>query len=121
MIRPVTEYACVVWHTSLTKGQTKHLETIQRRAIKIIFANNPDDVANALYTLPSLSDRRDKLTRDFFNSLLDPASCLHELIPAKRDNYVISRVRQAVLHPPLFARTELFKKSTVVYGLNNFQ
>jgi hypothetical protein len=37
VIRPVTEYACVVWHTSLTKGQTQQLESIQKRAMQIIF------------------------------------------------------------------------------------
>ena len=33
VIRPVLEYACRVWHTSLTAAQTKALESLQRRAL----------------------------------------------------------------------------------------
>jgi len=32
VVRPIWEYACPAWHTSLTKEQTKSLEDIQRRA-----------------------------------------------------------------------------------------
>ena len=37
VIRPVLEYACLVWHTSLTAAQTKALESLQRRALCIIY------------------------------------------------------------------------------------
>ena len=36
-IRPVLEYACPVWHTSLTKEQTKQVESVQKRAFRIIY------------------------------------------------------------------------------------
>ena len=39
LIRSVVEYTCQVWHTSLTEQQTKQLESIQRRAVRIIFRN----------------------------------------------------------------------------------
>ncbi len=35
-IRSIVEYACPVWHTKLTKNQSKYLETIQKRAMNII-------------------------------------------------------------------------------------
>ena len=35
LVRSVVEYTCQVWHTSLTKQQTKQLESIQRRAVRI--------------------------------------------------------------------------------------
>jgi len=35
-IRPVLEYACAVWHSSLTIEQSKRIENIQRRAVTII-------------------------------------------------------------------------------------
>ena len=38
-LRPVLEYACVAWHSSLTKAQTKALEDVQRRAFQIINNN----------------------------------------------------------------------------------
>jgi len=37
VIRPVLEYACPVWHSSLTVAQSKLLESVQKRAMKIIF------------------------------------------------------------------------------------
>jgi len=64
VIRPVLEYASPVSHYSITRAQSQHLESIQKRAIHIIFSftcgmSYPDllFVAN----LNSLIDRRDKL------------------------------------------------------------
>jgi len=37
VIRPVLEYACPVWHLSLTAAQTKALESLQRRVLSIIY------------------------------------------------------------------------------------
>ena len=36
VIRSVLEYACPVWHTSLTVADSSRIESIQRRAMKII-------------------------------------------------------------------------------------
>lgn len=36
VIRPVLEYASVVWHHSITAAQTDRLEALQKRAIRII-------------------------------------------------------------------------------------
>ena len=36
VIRPVLEYACPVWHTSITKEQANRIESIQKRAVYII-------------------------------------------------------------------------------------
>ncbi len=38
-IRPIVEYACPVWQTSLTKNQSKLLESIQKQAMNIIKPN----------------------------------------------------------------------------------
>ena len=38
-IRPVLDYAiCPMWHTSLTKEQTMQVESVQKRAFRIITA-----------------------------------------------------------------------------------
>ena len=39
-VRPSLEYACLAWHPGLTKDQTDRLETIQKRALKIILGQN---------------------------------------------------------------------------------
>ena len=82
VVRPVTEYACAVRHTSLTQEQTKLLGSIQKQALKIIFGGNSDDLLRALDTMPSLAQRRCQLMEQFFTSLLNPTCCLRDLIPA---------------------------------------
>ena len=39
VVRPILEYACQAWHTSLTKEQSKSLKNIQRRVLLIIVGN----------------------------------------------------------------------------------
>ena len=85
VIRPVTEYSCFVWHSSLTKEQANRLENIQRRAVRLIFGNNNQDMNSAMSSLTSLADRREHLAKHFFAGLLSPANCLHHLLPPKRD------------------------------------
>ena len=36
VIRPVLEYGCAVWHHGLTVAQSPKLESLQKRALKII-------------------------------------------------------------------------------------
>jgi len=120
VIRPVLEYACVVWHSSLTKGQTAQLESIQRRAIKIIHNNDKNLVSQTLDKLSSLADRRDELCRLFFNKLVHPDSCLHELLPEKRNCDVTIKLRHAKKFILPRTRTERFKKSAVIHALNNY-
>lgn len=121
IIRPVTEYACVVWHSGLTKGQSEQLESIQRRAIKIVHSNNMADVTTALNQLPTMAERRDQLSRKFFANMLNPSSCIHELLPQKRNVDVTSRLRSAKQYSPPTARTERFKNSAIVHALENYQ
>ena len=37
VIRPVLEYAAPVWHYAITQAQTQQLESVQKRAIHIIW------------------------------------------------------------------------------------
>jgi len=69
VVRPVTEYACVVWHTSLTQEHTKQLESIQKRAMKFIYGTNSGDLPRALVIVPSLAERREWLTKRFFSEM----------------------------------------------------
>ena len=36
-VRPVLEYACPVWHSGLTVAQSDLLESVQKRAIRIVY------------------------------------------------------------------------------------
>ena len=73
VIRPVTGYACFVWH-SLAWRKNKQLscmEAIQRRAVRLIFANElpttMQEINNAMSSLTSLADRREQAA---FQSIL---------------------------------------------------
>jgi len=37
IVRPVLAYASPVWHSSLTVAQTETLESLQKRALRIIY------------------------------------------------------------------------------------
>ena len=66
-IRPVLEYACPVWHSSLTQSQNNSIENIQKRALRIILSSRYCSYENALSTtnLQTLSSRREQLCLSF--------------------------------------------------------
>ena len=71
VIRSVLEYAFPVWHYSITHAQSEQLESIQKRAIHIIFAfSRGMSYPNLLFVsdINSLKDRHDKLSRSFFQN-----------------------------------------------------
>jgi len=77
-------YCAPMWHFALTKAQSESLEAIQKRAIHITHnLTRGMPYSSMLYcvNLNSLASRREDLSRDFFHSILDPASCLHSLAP----------------------------------------
>jgi len=101
VIRPVLEYASPVWHYSITRAQSQRLESIQKRAVHIIFSfTRGMSYPNVLFVanLNSLKDRRDKLVRSLFQSMCKLASCLHRLLPS-RNTSAISRLRSCTSLP----------------------
>ena len=81
IIRPVLKYACPVWHSSLTAAQSRALQSIQWRAMRIIYADDDDyTLLLILAGLDTLESRRAQLTECFFKrSVLPESSCLHYL------------------------------------------
>ena len=122
VIRPVMEYASPVWHSNFTKGQTKKLEDVQRRAVQIINGNIPyDEVCRLLNILP-LADRRLELCRTLFQQIMrDDTHVLHYLLPPKCDTQLTGRLRSSRTYPTVYARTSHFKNSFILHGLNKFQ
>ena len=122
VIRPVTEYVCAVWHSSITAEQRDQLETIQRRAVRIIFGKEMDfDILAIIYDIPLLADRRDRQMRQLFNGMHDSSHCLHRLL---LKNYVDPAIHTLHNHKNCrvpFARTSRFKNSFLLYALRNFQ
>jgi hypothetical protein len=116
VIRPVIEYGSSIWQASITDEQTHRLEAIQRRAERIICGENVQSGQ-----LSPLKTRFDLHAKELFNSLLQPTSCLHDILPAERDTAIINKLRHANKLPHLFARTERYKCSFVPYALANYQ
>ena len=65
-MRSVIEKSCVVWHSSLTRQNTKNLERVQKVAVKII-TEGKFSYKEGLkeLKLPTLKQRRENLTTNF--------------------------------------------------------
>ena len=70
-VRPVLEYADVVWHSSITSKQSNGIESIQKRACMTILGKSYISHNAALETcqLGSLSERREEHCRRFAEGL----------------------------------------------------
>ena len=92
VVRPVLEYACPSWHTGLTRDQSDRLETVQKRALSIIF--NMSVFENYLEFcsgngIETLAVRRDNLCKRFFTRcVVNKNDCLRYLLPASKDNFI---------------------------------
>jgi len=56
----------------------------------------------------------------FFRDIMDPASCLHSLLPPPRSAAVTSRLRSSQILPKVYTRTKRYC-SFIQYGLNHYQ
>ena len=77
VVRPVLEYACPVWHSSLSKQRAKSLEDVQRRALQIIVGNTPYTEARRMFDIQSLAQRQSELCRTLFRQIVitSPTVC----------------------------------------------
>ena len=124
VVRPTLEYACPVWHTSITIAQSNKIELIQKRALSIIFGSFVFDeydsfcVANNIQTL---KDRRESLCKNFFNkSVLNVCGFLHHLISKPVNHEQLSILRNARQYYVPKTRTSRFQKSFIVHALLNY-
>ena len=84
-IRPITEYACLVFHDCLPAYLSKDIESIQRRAMRISFPSLSNKEALDEAGLISLSVRRQSLTDKLFTKVTtDRENKLHHLLPEQR-------------------------------------
>ena len=97
IIRPVLEYACPVWGTSLPKYLSDAIEMIQKRVLRSIHPGLHYDDILVLVGLQSLKMRRDNICTAYFNRLKCNTNRLNHLIPERR--YVHYSLRNAHVYP----------------------
>ena len=119
IVRSIAEYACQVWHTGLTEQQSEKLESIQKRAMRIIFPDFSYGDALAQSKLPTMHDRRERLSREFFEAMLQPGHRLHHLLPVRRESGYGLRNQNS--RPLLRTKHERFKRTLIPHGLLNWQ
>lgn len=122
IIRPILEYCCVVWHTTLPKYLHDQLESIQRRVTRL-FCGHEMSYSERLHelNLKTLHDRREEICISFYNSMCNPSHRLFHLLPPPSTRRRSQRTALNVTRDPPRCRTNRYKNSFVPYALYNFQ
>jgi hypothetical protein len=120
-IRPVIEYACPVWQSGLTLEQRDRIESLQRRALKLISNSHDYEFYCVLYNIEPIAVRLDNLARLFFLKICRETDCVHYLLPNKRSAEVRDKLRHSEHLPGILCRTNRFYKSFIPHALNNYQ
>ena len=74
LVRPLLEYCCPVWHSSLTINLSDKVERVQKRSMRIIYPTLNYDAALTQAKCSPLSVRRDSLCTQTFDKLRQPGS-----------------------------------------------
>ena len=119
MIRSVLEYACPVWSTCLTKGLSDDLESIQRRAFRIIDSSLSYEDACDQFNMQTLLERREDICAKFFRNMTNPKHRLHDMIPQPKTHH--HDLRNKILYPRPRCHTERYKNSFVPWCLYHLQ
>lgn len=111
-IRPITEYCAPVWHSSLTSADSNQIESIQKRALRIILGREYQTYENALITtkLITLSERRVQLCVKFAKSL---EKNFPQWLPPKQSE--LRALRFSDQYRPVKCRTERYRKSALPF------
>ena len=112
MIRPVVEYACPVYHSSLTDGQDERIERLQDHALKTIFGSELS--ARRLRgeaNLETLRDRRENIVKKFAIKCSNDPAFSHWFL--RRQTTRVARNNELYLEEK--ARCDRLKNSPIYY------
>ena len=118
IVRPVVEYACPVWHPGLTQAQSEHIESIQKRALRIIYPGCSYREALKASALEKLDHRRDEICRKTFHDIQQDDHKLNYLVPSAKS--VPYELRSVKLPVPKI-KNKRYCSSFVIYSLLNYQ
>ncbi len=110
--RSVVEYACEVFHYSLPQYLSNDLESLQKRAFRIICPDLSYREALERSNLPSLYNRRQSLTDELFNKLVvDSNYKLHNLLPPLNHSLPL---RNSLRFYPTICKTNRLKNTFII-------
>ena len=121
VIRSTLEYCAQIWHGNLTKEQSTDIERVQKRALRIICPGLTYEEALLDCNLKTLKARREEMCGKLIKTMIDPRHRLHSLLPE-----TVNQIRQRQTRSngeKLYNfryRTERFKNSPIVYGIECF-
>ena len=115
-VRPILEYADVVWHSSITFKQSRDIESIQRRACRIILGNSYESYVDALGTcqFDSLFERRENHCHRFAEGLPNNERT-KSLLPPSRFECHGRSLRNSANISQIPVRTKRFENSPIPY------
>ena len=113
-IRPVFEYASLLWHSSITKHQIDHIELIQKRACHIILGSHYKSYAKALKMLELcfLVESQEQQLHDFGEKLRKSEGHT-TILPAPRKKRHGRDLRTTHQLDPPKCKTTHYRKSTI--------
>ena len=118
-VRPILEYAAAVWHSGISAKQTKDIESIQKRACRIILGNSYESYDEALEScqLHSLSERREEYCRRFAEGLSNNERT-KALLPPSRFECHGRSLRNKNKISKISCRTKRFQDSPIPYFIS---
>ena len=113
---------CLSLSLSVCRHSHNQLPAATRRATPAARTKHlPAKPTRAMRAADTLESRRAVLSERFFRrSVLREASCLHYLLPDKRDSSVTDRLRHAKRFHSIQARTNKFRNSFLPFCLQHF-
>ena len=117
-VRPVIEYAVVVWHSGLTHKEAGDLNRIQRRACRIIFGRQftTHTESTKQCNLERLSERRENHCLKFARGLVDNPRTIHLLPPIRISSHGRNQRNEKTISRPRI-KTNRFKQCPILYFL----
>ena len=114
VIRPTLDYAVPTYHSMLTLEMRDEIESIQKRACRLIFGWESNyDILISNGAIESLEARRECLTVNFAKKASASARFAAEWFPEKE--YGDIGLREERKYKEFFARTERLMKSPLFY------
>ena len=112
-IRSIVEQSAVVWHSSITKGERKDLERVQKVALKIMLKESYTTYEEALQKtgLETLFSRRKKLCLNFANKCIKREDSA-DMFPRNTNT---TNTRNTEAFNVTKAKTERLAKSAIPY------